>query len=192
MLLERVHEGDGEAGERLLHLIYDELRRLARARLAREWRGRSIVATELVHECYLRLFESGSQWENRAHFFGSAAEAMRRILVERARAARRLKRGGDRDRVPLADEQLVELAPPSLGSEPPGDDEFLALDTAIGELEAQDERLARVVKLRYFAGLTVADTARALDLTERTVHRDWAAARAWLHRRLAGSVGLEP
>ncbi len=183
----------GDAADSLLALIYEELKKLARGRLAREYRDRSIVATDLVHECYLRLFESNeeAQWENRAHFFGAAAEAMRRILVERARSAKRLKRGGDRQQIGLEEQALPGITNPSLGSEPPGEDELLALDRAVTELETHDVRLAQVVKLRYFAGLTVADAARALDLTERTVHRDWAAARAWLHRRLAKSVGLD-
>ena len=193
VLLKRVREGDESASDVLLAMIYDELKRLARGRLAREYRDRSIVATELVHECYLRLFESNneSEWQNRAHFFGAAAEAMRRILVDRARSAKRLKRGGDRKQVGLVEGAIDDLSTPTSGSEAPAEDELLALDHAITALEEQDERLAQVVKLRYFAGLTVKNTASALDLTERTVHRDWAAARAWLHRRLEKSVGLD-
>ncbi len=182
-LLASVRAGRGDAAQELLEVIYSELKQLARGRLAREHKNRSLVATELVHECYLRLFDSSQtvEWQNRAHFFGAAAEAMRRILVDRARSAKRVKRGGDRERVELHNADRVADAEPEAQNE-----ELIALDQALSQLESEDERMARVVKLRYFAGLTTAQVAEALELTERTVHRDWAAAKTWLHRRLSG------
>lgn len=162
--------------ERLVPLLYDELRALARAHLGRERPDHSLQATALVHEAYLRLLgASQPPWNDRRHFFRAAAEAMRRILIEHARARGRIKRGGNRVRVELRDAHLA--SEPDL-------DQLLALDDALRRLEEQDPRAADVVRLRYFAGLSVADTAKALDLSERTVKRDWALARAWLYAAL--------
>ena len=175
-LVQRIAKSrDSEAGNELLPLVYDELRKLARSRLARERKPDS-RPTSLVHEVYLRLVGDGNyQWNSRAHFFGAAAEAMRRIVIEQARSSARLKRGGDLARASLPD-HLV-------GSEPPSS-EILALGEALGRLEEIDTDMATVVKLRYFAGMTVSETARALDCSPRSIDRTWAAARAWLTAEL--------
>lgn len=175
-ILAAMTAGDAEAADRLLPLVYGELRALARMKMAREGAGHTLQPTALVHEAYLRLFgRSRPRWENRAHFFGAAAEAMRRILIERARRRARLKRGASPRRVPLVelpDEQTLHA------------EELLSLDRALDRLEALDSSMARVVTLRYFAGLTVDETAAALDVAPRTVDRQWTAARAWLQREL--------
>lgn len=166
----------GEAAADLLPLVYEELRKLARARMARERPGQTLQPTALVHEAYLRLSGDGdAPWASRAQFFAAAAEAMRRILIEKARRSRRRKRGGGRRRVTL-DEGLLQAEP--------APEEILALDQAIDRLEARDAAMARVVKLRYFAGLTVEETALAIETSPRTVKRLWTAGRAWLHREL--------
>ena len=176
LLIEQIGSGNLYAAEELLPLVYEEMRRLARARLAREAPGHTLAPTGLVHEAYLRLVEDPEmRWENRAHFFAAAAEAMRRILIERARRYARQKHGGGRRRVSV-DEDV-------LGSEPRAE-ELLDLDRALGKLEARDTVMARVVKLRYFGGLTVEETAQALDTSARSVNRLWTAARAWLAREL--------
>lgn len=180
----------GESSEALLELVYDQLRQLARSRLAKEpQRGAGITleATALVHEAYLRVVGSNTEspkpqiWQNRGHFFGAAALAMRRILVERARHRRRLKHGGGKSAVELQPE-IVPATPSDFGQT-----DLLALDEALAKLETLDPRKAKVVSLRYFAGLTVEETARALDLSEATVKNEWAFARAWLHRELGGA-----
>jgi RNA polymerase sigma factor (TIGR02999 family) len=161
----------------LLPLVYDELRRLAAQQLAREAPGQTLQATALVHEAYLRLLGADHpvRWDGRGHFFAAAAEAMRRILVERARQRASLKRGGGRGR--------VELDEGSLASEELTDD-LLALDEALSELEGHDVDAARLVKLRYFAGLSHQEAAEALGMTRRAADRLWAVARAWLYQRL--------
>lgn len=170
-----------EAMERLVPLIYDELRALAKAQLSHERPDHSLQATALVHEAYLRLL-SGDQppWNDRQHFFRTAAEAMRRILIEHARKRTRIKRGGKRVR--------VELSGVDLANEQDLD-EILALDDAFRRLEEQDPKAADVVRLRFFAGLSVGETARAMDLSERTVKREWAFARAWLYDALRDTGG---
>jgi RNA polymerase sigma factor (TIGR02999 family) len=172
-----VGRGDTEAAERLLPQVYEELRILASRRLSREAPGQSLQATALVHEAYLRLVgrDPGRRWDSRGHFFAAAAEAMRRILVDRARDRRRLKRGGGRGRVDI-----------DLGSVPldaPGDD-LIDLDEALTELGREDPLCARLVALRFFAGLTQAEAAEALGLARRSADRHWAYARAWLYERL--------
>lgn len=176
-LLADLAEDGQDAMDRVFPLVYDELHRVAQRKLQSERPDHTLNATALVHEAYLRLFgATPPRWDNRAHFFGAAAEAMRRILIERARRQARQKRGGTPERVPLAD----------LAAESPLDPETLiALDSALGDLEQRDGAMARVVKLRYFAGLTVDETASALDLAPRTVDRQWTAARAWLKLKLA-------
>jgi len=165
-----------EAMGRLVPLLYDELRGLARAQLARERPDHTLQATALVNEAYVRLLgASEPPWNDRSHFFRAAAEAMRRILIEHARKRGRAKRGGGRVRVELRDAHLTDEQDL---------DELLALDEAFRRLDEQDPRAADVVRLRYYAGLSVADTARALDLSERTVKRDWTLARAWLYEAL--------
>ncbi len=176
-VLDDVREGRRGASEELLPLVYEELRRLAHSRLAGERGIVTLPATALVHEAYLRLLEgSDTGWDNRGHFFAAAAIAMRRVAVEYARAARRRKRGGDLKRVTLdtMPEEASYLAP-----------DLIDLDRALEKLEVQDPDMARVVNLRYFAGLTVEETARAMDQSPRTVNRHWTAARAWLNRALA-------
>lgn len=166
---------DGKTGE-LFPSVYEQLRELAHAKMNREPTGHTLQTTALVHEVYLRLSKDGDgQWQNPGHFFAAAAEAMRRILIERARRAASLKRGGNRDRVDLDFvEQGTESEPSAM----------LALDEALTELQSFDPRLAQVVMLRYFTGLSVEETAVALETSPRTVKRDWAVARAWLGKRL--------
>lgn len=176
-LLASIAEGDARASSQLLPLVYEELRRLARSRLARERPGQTLTPTALVHEAYLRLVgHDDPPWANRAHFFAAAAEAMRRILIERARRVAREKHGGGQLRVTL-DERIVGIAPHA--------EDLLALHEALSRLEAQDPEMAVVVKLHQFAGLSLPETAAALDTSERTVSRRWTAARAWLRRELA-------
>jgi RNA polymerase sigma factor (TIGR02999 family) len=179
-LLESLAErsaGHPEAAAALLPLLYDELRELARQRLRQEAPGATLQATALVHEAYLRIVgERDPGWNGRGHFFGAAAAAMRRILVERARERASLKRGASRGSVDL--EQVAQF-----GGEP--EDDLLALDDALERLAERDARKARVVELRYFAGLTLEDVGAALDVSLATVKTDWAFARAWLHRELS-------
>ncbi len=176
-LLAEIQGGRREATDRLLPLVYAELRRMARGRLGRERPGQTLQPTALVHEAYLRLVDTKRlPWENRAHFFGAAAEAMRRIMVERARRLARQKRGGGRRRVTL-DPNTPGDDPDSLG--------FLALNQALSRLEAKDPQMAQIVKLRYFAGLTVRETAACSGVSARSVNRSWTAARAWLLREIA-------
>jgi RNA polymerase sigma factor (TIGR02999 family) len=161
----------------LLPLVYDELRRLARQRLRHEQPGQTLEATALVHEAWLRLVAPGADpgWNGRGHFFAAAAEAMRRILVENARRKGRLKHGGGQEREEL---DGAEIAAPAV------DDRLLELDEALTRLEAIDARKAELVKLRYFAGLTIEQAAEALSIGTSTAERDWAYARAWLFREM--------
>jgi RNA polymerase sigma factor (TIGR02999 family) len=173
-----VNGGDASARDRLWSLIYDELRGIAQHQMAAESPGRTLQPTALVHEAFMRLMgDDSSQWTNRRHFFAAAAEAMRRIRVDDARKRKRLKRGGGRAAEPIREE------PPVFDQDPA---EVLAIGEALDELEQTAPRKAQVVKLRYFAGLSVDDCAGALDVSPRTVDKDWAFARAWLHRRLSG------
>jgi RNA polymerase sigma factor (TIGR02999 family) len=177
-ILSAIDRGDAQAAEQLLPLVYGELRRLAAQRLSREAPGQTLQATALVHEAYLRLVGATDPgWNGRGHFFAAAAEAMRRLLIERARRARSPRRGGDRDRIELDPADLAE----SVRS-----DDLLALDEALDRLTAKDARKAELVKLRYFAGLTMEQAAEALGISPATAHRDWNYARAWLHRSIAG------
>ena len=184
-LLERAHGGDPHAAAELLPLVYDELRKLARKRMGAEREGgvgQTLQPTALVHEAYLRLVgESEVRWSGRGHFFGAAALAMRRILVDRARQRQSLKRGGGEPAVPL------ELDP-AIGPEEPPPDAMLALDEALDRLAPFGQRRVDVVMLRYFAGLSVEETALSLGVSEATVKNEWRFARAWLKREL----GLEP
>jgi RNA polymerase sigma factor (TIGR02999 family) len=177
-----IEGGDAEAAEQLLPLVYDELRRLAARRLAREKPGQTLQATALVHEAYLRLVGNGSGrgWEGRGHFFAAAAEAMRLILINRARDKARLKHGGGLRRVSL---DRVEL-----GYETDGLD-LLALDEAMTRLAAEEPQCASLVKLRFFAGLTQEEAAEVLGVSRRTADRYWAYARAWLLHAIEGSNG---
>jgi len=181
-ILSAIEQGDSHAAEQLLPLVYDELRKLAAQRLASEKPGQTLQATALVHEAYLRLVDVNQvpQWNSRGHFFAAAAEAMRRILVESARAKRSLKRGGGAKRVNF--DQAVSLA------EEPADD-LLALDEALDRLAAQDPAKAEIVKLRYFAGLTIEQAAQALGLSRATADRYWAYSKVWLYRAVTGDPG---
>ncbi len=172
-------QGEPKPARELLPLVYDELRRLAAQRMARESPGQTLQATALVHEAYLRLVggDPDKPWDGRGHFFAAAAEAMRRILVESARRRHRLKRGGDRVRVDL------DAAQPAA---PETDDDLLALDEALEKLAARDPVKAQLVQLRVFAGLTLADAAEVLGLSTATADRYWAYARAWLRVEIAG------
>ncbi|MCX5688496.1 MAG: ECF-type sigma factor [Planctomycetota bacterium] len=183
-LLRQAGDGDSKAAADLLPLVYDELRRLARARLANEAAGNTLQPTALVHEAYLRLLgpDDAQRWDSRGHFFGAAARAMRRILIERARGHARIKRGGDGERrarrVEMVDEMLANEPDPA---------ELLAIDDALVKLEAYDTQKSEIVMLRYFAGLTIEEIAAALGLTVGVVKGEWSYARAWLHRELTRS-----
>ena len=178
-ILEAIEQGDPSAADRLLPLVYDELRKLAADRLAREKPGQTLQATALVHEAYLRLVggADAKPWNGRGHFFGAAAEAMRRILVENARRKRRLNHGGARRRVDL-NEAVLAIDGPA--------EELLAVDEALERLALEDPQAAELVKLHYFAGLTIEDAAEVLGVSPRKGYRIWAYARAWLFRCLGG------
>lgn len=179
-ILEAISGGEPGAVDRLLPVVYDELRRLASAKLVQEKQGQTLQATALVHEAYLRLVGGGDpRFETRGHFFTAAAEAMRRILIDRARSKGRQKRGGGARRL-----ELNEL---DLASPPPNED-LLALDEALSRLEAEDPVKAELVKLRFFAGLTDEQAAAALGISRATAARYWAFARAWLFHEITGEA----
>jgi RNA polymerase sigma factor (TIGR02999 family) len=179
-ILAAIEAGQPQAAEQLLPLVYHELRRLATAKLAQEKPGQTLQATALVHEAYLRLVESARQesrsWNGRGHFFAAAAEAMRRILVENARRRSRVKHGGGRAREELAPSQIVA---------PEISDELLALDEALERLAQNDPQSAELVKLRYFAGLTIPQAAEILGVSPRKADFLWSFARAWLRREMS-------
>jgi RNA polymerase sigma factor (TIGR02999 family) len=176
-ILTAIDEGDTRAVDELLPAVYQELRQLAARKLAREKPGQTLQPTALVHEAYLRLVGAeGQSWKGRTHFFGAAAEAMRRILIENARRKGRLKRGAGRQRIDL-DEVQMDIEDPST--------DILALDEALAKLEATDKGKADLVKLRYFAGLSVEQAAEVLGISERTAKRYWAYARAWLYDEIS-------
>jgi len=175
-ILQAVERGDAKAADELLPLVYDELRRLAAYRMAHESPGHTLQPTALVHEAWLRLVGGQApEFENRAHFFGAAAEAMRRILVENARRKKRLKHGGHLER---ADFESADLPSPM------PDDDLLALDEALDRLAVVDARAAELVKLCFFVGLTQEQAAKHLDVSITTVERTWSFARAWLFREV--------
>ena len=178
-ILEAVQQGDSRAAAELFPVIYEELRKLAAAKMAREVPGQTLQPTALVHEAWLRLAGSQSrEWKNRAHFFGAAAEAMRRILVERARRRNCLKRGGQWERVEVEDADIPSPMP---------DDDLLALDEALAKFAALDAQKAGLVKLRYFAGLTFEEAAEVLGIAVPTAKQWWAYARAWLRVEMTGA-----
>jgi RNA polymerase sigma factor (TIGR02999 family) len=181
-ILMDIAHGDAHAAAELLPLVYGELRRLAAAQLATEPSGNTLQPTALVHEAYLRLVGApdGDRWDNRGHFFAAAAEAMRRLLVENARRKKRRKHGGDRHRVSLEAAEPIAQAP---------SEDLLALDEALTRLSAHDPIKAEVVKLRFFAGLTVPEVGQALGLSVATVERYWTYARTWLYAELADEEG---
>jgi RNA polymerase sigma factor (TIGR02999 family) len=181
-ILSAIEQGDPSAADRLLPLVYDELRRLAAQRLAQEKPGQTLEATALVHEAYLRLVdvEQVQQWSSKGHFFAAAAEAMRRILVETARRKHSLKRGAGRRRQPLEEAHLVA---------PRAEDDILAVDDALGRLAVADAEAAALVKLRFFGGLTSEQAAEALGVSPRTAARMWRYARAFLLKDLKNRPG---
>ncbi len=174
-------KGDKEALDKLVPLVYDELRRQAARYLRHERVGHTLQTTALIHEAYLRLVDQKNvHWQNRAHFFGIAAQMMRRILVDHARTKKRAKRGGSDVRVSLSDATLKT----------PGQNlDIVALDEALERLAEIDEQQSRIVELRFFSGLTVEETAEVLSISTATVKRDWSMAKAWLHREISGAVG---
>lgn len=175
LVLQRIEQGDPQAGTQLLPLVYEELRRLAAAKLAREAPGQTLQPTALVHEAWLRLgADAQPTWANRAHFFAAAAEAMRRILIDNARRKRAARHGGEFAKV-SADATGFDLAGPAAD-----DTELLLVNEALDALAAHDARKAELVKQKYFAGLTLEEAAEVLGISTRTAKRDWAYARAWL------------
>jgi RNA polymerase sigma factor (TIGR02999 family) len=183
-ILSAIEGGDAHAAEQLLPLVYDELRKLAAQKLAQEKPGQTLQATALVHEAYVRLVGAGKadpgeeqRWDSRGHFFAAAAEAMRRILIDRAREKRADKRGGTRKRLDIDAVDMATSATP---------DQLLAVDEALVKLAGADPAAGRLVELRYFAGLTVDEAGKALGLSTATAYRHWNYARAWLHAELQG------
>jgi RNA polymerase sigma factor (TIGR02999 family) len=177
-ILSAIEQGDPHAAEKLLPLVYDELRKLAAQRMSQEQPGQTLEATALVHEAYLRLVDvdHAQHWNGRGHFFAAAAEAMRRILVESARRKQQVGRGGDLERIPFDVDAFSAEAP---------SEDLLALDESLARLEAHDSVAAKLVKLRYFAGMSVPEAADALGLPLRTAEHNWTYARTWLRRDLS-------
>ena len=181
-ILEAAQQGDPTAADQLLPLVYEELRRLAAHKMANEAAGQTLQPTALVHEAWLRLVGNQNQkWDGRAHFFAAAAEAMRRILIDRARRKRAVRHGGEQQRVDL---QEVDLAAPS------DDDQLLAVNDALDKLAAQHKEEAELVKLRYFVGMTNEEAAEVLGISVRTAKYYWTHARAWLYRELKSRDSL--
>jgi RNA polymerase sigma factor (TIGR02999 family) len=178
-ILSEIELGDPAAADRLLPLVYDELRKLAAAKLANERPGQTLQATALVHDAYLRLVdvERAQQWNSRGHFFVAAAEAMRRLLVERARHKKSIRHGGGRQRIDLETQLCIS-------ADGDGDDTLLAINDALERLRAEEPEAAQVVTLRYFAGLTIKEAAAAMNISVRTVNRHWTYARTWLYHEL--------
>jgi len=175
-ILVAIEQGDAKAADELLPLVYEELRRLAAKKMSQEPPGQTLQATALVHEAYIRLVGAENQkWTGRIHFFAAAAEAMRRILIENARRKQRRRRGGDRQRIDMDDED-VAIEGPSI--------DIIALDEALTKLTKEDRTVAELVKLRYFAGLTLGQAANILGVSRRTADRYWAYARAWLYQEI--------
>jgi RNA polymerase sigma factor (TIGR02999 family) len=178
LLLEEASNGQREAADKLFAIVYEELKRMANAQVSSEAKGNTLQSTALVHEVWIKLIgkQEGIQWNNRGHFFAAAAQAMRRILVDAARSRRRLKRGGGMQKVELQDHDLTIEQ----------DDQLLALDEALELLCEQDEKKARLVNLRYFAGLTNAQAAEQLGVSTATADRYWTYAKAWLRSKMEG------
>jgi RNA polymerase sigma factor (TIGR02999 family) len=175
-ILQSVESGDPKAADELLPLVYEELRRLAARKMSNEPPGQTLQRTALVHETWLRLGGNENvKWDGRAHFFGAAAEAMRRILIDNARRKKALRHGGGQQRVDVQNAEIAAAA---------GDDELLAIDEALKKLAAHDKQKAELVKLRYFAGLTIQEAAAALGISEPMAKRHWTYARAWLFREI--------
>lgn len=182
VILQQIEQGDRQAASRLLPLVYDELRKLAAQKMAREAPGQTLQATALVHEAWLRLGgDEQLPWQNRAHFFAAAAEAMRRILIDNARRKRAARHGGHAERLNVDNLELAAAM---------DDERLLALHESLDRLAAHDAGKAELVKLRFFAGLTLAEATKTLGLSEPTAKRHWAYARAWLYREI--TMNIEP
>jgi RNA polymerase sigma factor (TIGR02999 family) len=182
-ILNAIERGDVKATDELLPVVYEELRLLAAQKLSKELPGQTLQATALVHEAYLRLLgDQGESWQSRGHFFAAAAEAMRRILIENARRKKRLKRGGDHQKVDFEEAELTICGPC---------EDLLALDEALEKLAQADKVKAELVKLRFFAGLTNEQAGRVLGISHNTADRYWAYARAWLHLEITKGNGTE-
>ncbi len=183
-LLKQLETGDPEAESRLFEVVYNELKRIASIRLAQFPPGQTLQPTALVSEAYLKLLSSNPSWDHRAHFFGAASRAIRNVLVDQARRKSAAKRGGDQKRVPLHENLStpfeIEI------------EQIVDIDEALRKLEAEDERSARIVEYRFFAGLSEAETAQVMNISDRTVRREWAFARAWLRRELGGEESDAP
>jgi RNA polymerase sigma factor (TIGR02999 family) len=180
LILQAIGRGESRASEELLPLVYDELRRLAAARMAREAAGHTLQPTALVHEAWLRLVGDGDQtWKNRAYFFAAAAEAMRRILVEHARRKSRLKYGGGQERLNIEELELADATP---------DEKILLVNDALVQLEAEHPERARIVVLKYFGGMTNKEVAETLGIGERTVNRHWICAKTWLFHKVRAQM----
>ena len=184
-ILFQIEGGDSAATEKLLPLVYHELRQIAASKLGQESAAKTLQPTALVHEAFVRLVDVDNQpkWETRGHFFAAAAEAMRRILVENARRKARVKRGGDRERELLKEESLAT---------PAEDERLLELDAALEKFQTVNSRAHELVKLRYFAGLTTEQAAQALDVSVATAERDWTYAKVWLRREMQHAASSEP
>jgi RNA polymerase sigma factor (TIGR02999 family) len=175
-ILAAINQGDPNAAQDLFAAVYQELRKMARAKMAQERPGHTLQPTALVHEAYIRLMTGeGSRWENRAHFFSAAAEAMRRILIDHARKKLANKRHGNLERINLDETLAIQEPQPN---------DLIVLDEALNKLESHDKQMSEVLKLRFFVGLTIPETAEILNSSPRTVDRQWAAARAWLYREI--------
>ena len=180
LMLQAIGRGEGRTLDELLPLVYDELRQLAAARMALESAGHTLQPTALVHEAWMRLVRDGDRtWKNRAYFFGAAAEAMRRILIESARRKSRLKHGGGQERLNIADLELADTTP---------DEKVLLINDALEQLEAEHPERARVVVLKYFGGLTNKEVAELLGVGERSVDRHWVCAKEWLFRKVRSQI----
>jgi RNA polymerase sigma factor (TIGR02999 family) len=180
LLLQAAESGQSQASDKLLPLVYEELRRLAAARMAQEAGGQTLQAPALVHEAWLRMVGEGDRtWQNRAHFFGAAAEAMRRILIDRARRKSSLKHGGGKERLDIEELELADTTP---------DEKVLLVNDALEQLETDQPERARVVVLKYFGGLTNKEVAEALDIGERSVDRHWMCAKSWLFRKIRAQL----
>ena len=183
-LLHDWSEGNGQAFEKLLPLVYDELRHLAGAYLNRERAGHTLQTTALVHEAYLKLVDQSSvRWQNRAHFFAIAAQAMRRILLDSARRRTAVKRGSGGQKLSLDDVATLSLET--------ADENLIALDRALDELAEFDAQQSRIIELRYFGGMTIEETAEVMELSPATVKREWALARAWLYKSITGTAAAD-
>ncbi|HYP16896.1 MAG TPA: sigma-70 family RNA polymerase sigma factor [Opitutus sp.] len=175
LALQDIGRPNSRASEEILPLIYDDLRRHAGVQMAQEAPGQTLQPTALVHEAWLRMIDGNQRWQNRAHFFGAAAEAMRRILIENARRKSRLKRSGGQHRVDIDEIELADTTP---------EEKVLLIDDAVEKLQAQDPERAKVVVLKFFGGFTNEEVAASMGVTERTIERHWAFAKAWLFRSI--------